>query len=285
MLRLTSVAGRFRSLVPAASSFRPDWLDASLGLEARSLTTSQAAEQESKADKERESFSSRAPWLRAAVLGASDGLVTTSSLLAGVGAAAVDHRTLMLTGVAGVVAGAASMAVGEYVSVSSQRDAERADLVALERQLQAGAASKAEAERDLAQVHIDRGLPPKLAGQVASTLTNQVEDPAAAHARDRDGVDADNLTSPSQAAAVSLLAFSLGGAAPLATAALLTHDAGLRSASIAVVSLLALAGMGALSAHLGGAPIGKATARVVLGGCLAIGLTHLVGTYFGVDTT
>lgn len=101
-------------------------------------------------------------------------------------------------------------------------------------------ATQAEAERDLAQVHIDRGLPPKLAGQVASTLTNQVEDPAAAHARDRDGVDADNLTSPSQAAAVSLLAFSLGGAAPLATAALLTHDAGLRSASVAVVSLLTL---------------------------------------------
>lgn len=89
-------------------------------------------------------------------------------------------------------------------------------------------------------MHIDRGLPPKLAGQVASTLTNGVEDPAAAHARDRDGVDAANLTSPVQAAAVSLLAFSLGGAAPLATAALVANDAGLRSASVAAVSLLTL---------------------------------------------
>jgi vacuolar iron transporter family protein len=213
----------------------------------------------------------RIGWLRAAVLGANDGIVSTASLMIGVAAASASAQTLLLTGVAAVVAGAMSMAAGEYVSVSSQADAEKADLAKERAEL----ASQPEHElRELAGIYQARGLSPELAAQVAQQLT--ARDALGAHARDELGISASAVARPVQAAFASAASFAAGAALPLATALFTPKDWLLPAISGA--SLIFLILLGAISAKLGGAPI----ARVALWGALAMGITALVGSWFGV---
>lgn len=181
--------------------------------------------------------SNRAPWLRALVLGANDGLVSTAALLMGVGAGTTDLHILRLSGVAGLIAGALSMAVGEYVSVSSQRDAEQADIKKeIEEQLKGPAAQARELE-ELAQIYVSRGVPPPLARQVAVALTEH--DVIRAHARDELGIDLEELANPLQAAVVSALCFTTGAAIPLLAAAFIT-DSTIRLTIIAVSTTVGL---------------------------------------------
>lgn len=221
--------------------------------------------------------SHRAPWLRAFVLGANDGLVSTSSLMMGVGAASSDHHTIVLSGVAGLVGGALSMAVGEYISVSSQRDAEAAD-IEQERleQLKGPEAREAELE-ELAQIYVERGLPYRLAREVAEALTKA--DVIRAHARDELGIDVDNLARPMQAALVSAATFSLGAGIPLVGAALVA-DWKARTAVTVACTTVGLGTFGWIAAWLGGAHKLRAAARVLLGGWLAMGLTYGIGSLF-----
>ncbi|KAL4458243.1 hypothetical protein ABPG75_013108 [Micractinium tetrahymenae] len=221
--------------------------------------------------------SHRAPWLRAFVLGANDGLVSTSSLIMGVGAASSDHHTVILSGVAGLVGGALSMAVGEYISVSSQRDSEAAD-IEQERleQLKGPEAREAELE-ELAQIYVERGLPYRLAREVAETLSEK--DVVRAHARDELGIDVDNLARPMQAALVSAVTFSMGASIPLLGAAFVT-DWKARTAVTIACTTVGLGAFGWIAAWLGGAHKLRAAARVLLGGWLAMGLTYGIGSLF-----
>ena len=222
--------------------------------------------------------SQRAGWLRAAVLGADDAIVSTASLLIGVAASSASLRSLLVTGVAALVAGSMSMAVGEYVSVSSQRDAERADIELEERQLE----HEPHAElNELTLIYVKRGLDNELAQKVAEQLT--AHDRLTAHLRDELGIDPDSLARPIQAAWISALSF--GSFALIPIVALVLSPASLRIASIAALSLLSLAALGAIGAHLGGAPRVRAALRVCIGGSLAMAVTaaigHLVGTAVG----
>jgi len=218
--------------------------------------------------------SGRVGWLRAAVLGAEDGIVSTASLLIGVAAAAASRSTILVAGLAGLVAGAMSMAAGEYVSVSSQRDAERADITR-ERQQQ-----QADPDRELAEltdIYVRRGLGLDLAGTVAATLM-QV-DPLGAHLRDELGLNQQTRARPVQAALVSAASFAVGAALPL-LALLLAPPAG-RIAAIAASALALLALLGVLGARLGGAAAGRGAVRVTLGGGLAMAATALIGRLVG----
>ncbi|HEX3849745.1 MAG TPA: VIT family protein [Polyangiaceae bacterium] len=219
--------------------------------------------------------SQRAGWLRAAVLGADDAIVSTASLLIGVAASSASLHSLFVTGVAALVAGSMSMAVGEYVSVSSQRDAERADIELEERQLE----HEPHAElNELTLIYVKRGLDNELARKVAQQLT--AHDQLTAHLRDELGIDPESLARPLQAAWISALSFGSFALVPIV--ALLLAPASLRIPSIAAVSLLSLAVLGAIGAHLGGAPRAAAALRVCIGGSLAMAVTaaigHLVGT-------
>lgn len=217
---------------------------------------------------------SRIGWLRAAVLGANDGIVSTASLVVGVAAASADRPAIILAGVAGLVAGAMSMAAGEYVSVSSQSDTEKADLARETREL----AKEPEAERrELAEIYEKRGLDPELALQVADQLS--AHDALAAHARDELGISEFTTARPIQAALTSAATFSIGAALPLATAALVPQDWIIVSVSAGALVFLAL--LGALGAQAGGAPVGRATARVVFWGACALALTAGIGRLFG----
>jgi VIT1/CCC1 family predicted Fe2+/Mn2+ transporter len=219
-------------------------------------------------------LSHRAGWLRAAVLGANDGIVSTASLVLGVAAAGAGRDAIVTAGVAGLVAGAMSMAAGEYVSVSSQRDVERADLARERRELE----DDPEAElAELAAIYRRRGLSDDLARRVAEELSRG--DRLAVHARDELGFDPDDLARPLQAAWTSALAFGLGAALPLVAIAL--APAGVRVAVAIAVTLVALAALGVTGARLGGAPTGPAAARVVVGGALAMGLTMAIGALVG----
>ncbi|EFN54428.1 hypothetical protein CHLNCDRAFT_25013, partial [Chlorella variabilis] len=216
--------------------------------------------------------SHRAPWLRAFVLGANDGLVSTSSLLMGVGAASspapLDPAWPLAP--AGLVGGALSMAVGEYISVSSQRDAEAADVEQERLEQLKGAEAQLE---ELSQIYEGRGLPPHLArSYVAEVLTEK--DVVRAHARDELGIDVDQLARPVQAAVVSAITFSLGAGIPLLAACCV------RMAVVLASTTVGLAGFGSLAAWLGGAHKMQAAARVVLGGWAAMGLTFGIGTLF-----
>lgn len=215
----------------------------------------------------------RSGWLRAAVLGANDGIVSTASLIVGVAAAAADHTGIFLAGIAGLVAGAMSMASGEYVSVSSQADTERADLkkerVALKE------TPEVELE-ELARIYVERGLAPHLARQVAKQLMDH--DALAAHARDELGISETLSARPVQAAVTSALSFSLGAALPLVAATIL--PVGRVIPGVSLVSLLALALLGVLSARAGGANAFRAAVRVTLWGALAMAATALVGIVF-----
>ena len=216
----------------------------------------------------------RIGWLRAAVLGANDGIVSTASLLVGVAAANAGHSELLVAGVAGLVAGAMSMAAGEYVSVSSQADTESADIAREREELLNQPVVE---QRELATIYEKRGLDPVLAVQVAQQLMRH--DAIGAHARDELGISAELAARPVQAALASALTFAAGAALPLAAA--LATPASHVVMSVSATSLVFLAGLGVLSARVGGAPMAKATARVVFWGALAMGLTAGVGKLFG----
>jgi VIT1/CCC1 family predicted Fe2+/Mn2+ transporter len=218
--------------------------------------------------------SDRAGWLRAAVLGANDGVVSTACLIVGVAGAGGSTTAVRTAGIAGLVAGALSMAVGEYVSVASQRDVEQADL-RIERQ---ALADHPVAElRELALIWEQRGLDAELAQEVARQLT--ASDALAAHARDELGLTAGTAARPVQAAGTSALAFSLGALVPL-LAYLVVPDAG-RSWYVTAASVVALAGLGAIGAVLGAAPRLRALGRVAIGGAAAMGITVLIGELTG----
>jgi VIT1/CCC1 family predicted Fe2+/Mn2+ transporter len=218
--------------------------------------------------------SQRAVWLRAAVLGADDAIVSTSSLLIGVAASEASMHSLLVAGVAALVAGSMSMAVGEYVSVSSQRDAEQADIEIEQRELE----GQPQAElNELTMIYVKRGLDKDLAHQVAEQLS--AHDRLTAHLRDELGIDREELARPLQAAWISALSFGSFALVPIF--ALLVAPEKLRIPSIAALSLLSLASLGALGAHLGGASKRRAALRVFVGGSLAMAVTALIGHLFG----
>lgn len=217
----------------------------------------------------------RIGWLRAAVLGANDGLVSTASLVVGVAAAGSGRPEILIAGLAGLVAGAMSMAAGEYVSVSSQTDAEQADIARETKEL----AETPEAELDeLTGIYVARGLDETLARQVAEKLT--ANDALGAHARDELGISETVVAHPIQAALVSAATFSIGAVVPLVVAAL-SPTAQITSI-VAVTTLVALAVLGGLGASAGGAGIIKGTVRVTFWGALAMAATAVVGMVFGV---
>ena len=202
----------------------------------------------------------RIGWLRAAVLGANDGIVSTASLVLGVAAAGADSATILLTGVAGLVAGAMSMAAGEYVSVSSQADTERADLARESREL---LNSPVQEQAELTEIYVSRGLEPELASKVATQLMKH--DALGAHARDELGISEISTARPIQAAFASAATFSLGAALPLLVV-LLFPASGLMLA-VSISALLFLALLGFLAAKAGGAPVIVAVSRVTFWGC------------------
>jgi len=219
----------------------------------------------------------RVPWLRAAVLGADDGVVSTASLMIGVADASADRGSVLLAGAAGLVAGALSMAAGEYVSVSSQRDSEQADIDVEKREL--AESPKAEL-KELAGLYEKRGLEPKLAMEVAVALTKK--NVLAAHLRDELHLDPTDLARPWLAALASAGSFASAAFLPIAAALLAPVTA--RTPAIAVTSLVALAVLGAAGGWAGGAPKLRASVRVVVGGGFAMAVSALIGRLLGVVT-
>lgn len=220
-----------------------------------------------------EHYVARVGWLRAAVLGANDGIVSTASLIVGV-AAASGRGEVLLAGMAGLAAGALSMAAGEYVSVSSQSDTEAADV---EREKAEIATDPAEELRALAGIYEERGVPPELARQVAEAL--HAKDPLAAHVRDELGIFEHTEARPLVAAGASALTFAVGAALPLATAALVPEA--VISLWVIGLSLVFLAVLGAIGAQAGGASIWRGVVRVTFWGAVAMAVTALVGKLFG----
>jgi len=215
----------------------------------------------------------RIGWLRAAVLGANDGIVSTASLILGVAAAGASSQNILIAGVAGLVAGAMSMAAGEYVSVSSQADTERADLELERKEL----AANPERERtELTAIYIKRGLDPGLASQVAAQ--SMAHDALGAHARDELGISDLSTARPVQAALTSAATFSTGAALPLLVVLLAPVSALMWT--ICASSLVFLALLGAMAARAGGASVITASARVTFWGALAMAVTAGVGTLF-----
>ncbi len=218
----------------------------------------------------------RGGWLRAAVLGANDGIVSTASLVLGVAAADGTSGAVLTAGLAGLVGGALSMAAGEYVSVSSQRDLEQADLERERKELEVSPDSEL---AELTGLYEAKGLEPQLARQVAEALSKK--DALAVHAREELNLDLDALAQPVQAAAVSALSFAAGSG--LALAAMVFSPASVQLPVTLVAATVALALLGGWSASLGGNAVRPAVIRVVLGGVLAMGLTMGVGRLFGVS--
>jgi VIT1/CCC1 family predicted Fe2+/Mn2+ transporter len=219
-------------------------------------------------------YTHRIGWLRAAVLGADDGIVSTAALVVGVAAAHSSRSVVLLAGLAGLVAGAMSMAAGEYVSVSSQSDTEKADLVRERKEL----TESPQAElRELQQIYVSRGLDPDLALRVAEQLS--AGDTLAAHARDELGITEAQAANPIQAALASAATFSVGAALPLIVAAL--SPASTIIPIVATASLVCLALLGALAARVGGASLMRGAVRVTVWSALALAATALVGRLFG----
>ena len=217
---------------------------------------------------------SRIGWLRAAVLGANDGIVSTASLIVGVAAAAAAPNDVLIAGVAGLVAGAMSMAAGEYVSVSSQSDTERADLARERKEL----SDNVELEHDeLADIYVKRGVDPALARRVAAQL--MAKNALAAHARDELGISEITAARPVQAALTSAATFSVGAAMPLLM--VVVSPASMLVPLVSAASLGFLALLGAIGARAGGANVLKATARVTFWGALAMALTAGIGAVVG----
>jgi vacuolar iron transporter family protein len=218
----------------------------------------------------------RVGWLRAAVLGANDGIVSTASLIVGVAAAETTHGSVLIAGVAGLVAVAMSMAAGEYVSVSSQSDTEKADLARERKELE----TTPDAElAELASIYVARGLDKDLAHQVAVQLTNH--DALGAHARDELGISDLTTARPIQAALASAASFAIGAGLPL-FATFLTPITAIPWV-VSILSLFFLASLGGLSASLGGAPVGKAIFRITFWGALAMIATAAIGAMFDVS--
>jgi vacuolar iron transporter family protein len=221
-------------------------------------------------------LSGRGGWLRAAVLGSDDGIVSTASLMIGVAAASASKEAVLVAGVAGLVAGAMSMAAGEYVSVSSQRDAEEADIDGERKEL----AENPRGELDeLASIYVRRGLDRELATKVARQLS--ARDGLGAHLKDELGLDGGSLARPLQAAWISAASFATFAAVPILC--LLVAPTAWRIPAIAAVSLLSLGVLGAFGAHLGGASLARGTLRVMVGGGLAMAVTALIGRLLGVS--
>jgi VIT1/CCC1 family predicted Fe2+/Mn2+ transporter len=216
----------------------------------------------------------RLGWLRAAVLGANDGLLSTASLIIGVASASTNHSAVLIAGVAALIAGAMSMAAGEYVSVSSQSDSEKADLKRESEELKVD--PKAE-QAELAGIYVKRGLDRSLADQVAAQLMET--DALAAHARDELGLSEGGKAKPLEAAMASAASFAMGAAPPLAVAAF--APVGILAPTVAVTALLVLAVLGAAGAKAGGAPLPVAVIRVTFWGALAMAVTALIGHLFG----
>lgn len=221
-------------------------------------------------------YVSRSGWLRAAVLGANDGIVSVSSLIVGVAAAGTNSHGIMLAGLAGLTAGAMSMAAGEYVSVSSQSDIERADIKRERAALRENPHVELE---ELIAIYEHRGLTPETAKLVAHELTEH--DALGAHIRDELGLSDVHAANPVQAAIASAATFSVAGAVPLLAA--LIAPAGQVIPVVLIVTLIALAVLGALGARAGGAPMARAVLRVVIWGAFAMALTALIGRLFGVS--
>lgn len=221
-------------------------------------------------------LSHRSNWLRASVLGANDGLISTASLMTGMAAAQPDFQTLLLTGISALVGGAISMAAGEYVSVSSQSDTEQADLEIERREL----AQHPEAElAELTRIYCQRGLSPELAQQVAKQLT--AHNALDAHLRDEIGLSETTSAHPLQAALASAGAFAVGAVIPLLVTLLLPNA--ILLPALVVSTLLGLAGLGYVSATLGGAKPLPAVGRVVIWGMIALGATGVIGKLVGVS--
>jgi VIT1/CCC1 family predicted Fe2+/Mn2+ transporter len=221
-------------------------------------------------------YINRAGWLRAAVLGANDGIVSVSSLIVGVAAADPNPTAILVAGAAGLAAGAMSMAAGEYVSVSSQSDVERADIA---REKQALIDTPAAEEAELASIYESRGLTKETAALVARELTEK--DALGAHVRDELGLSEVHTANPLQAAIASGLTFTVAAALPLAAAILAPSDKIIPV--VVITTLICLAGLGAIGAHVGGAPKPRATARVLFWGAAAMAITAGVGSLFGVS--
>ncbi|HEY6091932.1 MAG TPA: VIT family protein [Gemmatimonadales bacterium] len=219
-------------------------------------------------------YSQRIGWLRAAVLGANDGIVSIASLLVGVAAAEASRNSVLVAGMAGLVAGAMSMAAGEYVSVSSQADTEAADLVRERRELHESPEAELE---ELRRIFVSRGLDADLAARVAEQLT--ARDALGAHAREELGLTEVHAARPIQAALASAATFAVGGGLPLLTSAVV--PTGRILVFVPVFSLVFLAGLGAVSARAGGSSRSRAALRVTFWGALAMALTALVGRLFG----
>jgi VIT1/CCC1 family predicted Fe2+/Mn2+ transporter len=219
-------------------------------------------------------FTERIGWLRAAVLGANDGIVSTAALVVGVAAANPERPAVLVAGLAGLVAGAMSMAAGEYVSVSSQADTEQADLARERAELRGAPEHELE---ELRGIYVARGLDPELALRVAEQLT--AHDALGAHARDELGISKVHSARPVQAALASAGTFAVGAAVPLALAALV--PAGRIIVVVSVLSLLSLAGLGALAAGAGGSSRLRGAWRVTFWGALALALTAGIGRLFG----
>ena len=212
------------------------------------------------------------------MLGSDDAIVSTASLMIGVAASSASKEAILVAGVAGLVAGAMSMAVGEYVSVSSQRDSEKADVKRERKEL----ADAPESElKELAGIYEKRGLDKALALKVAQQLS--AHDRLGAHLKDELGIDSTSLARPLQAAWISAASFASFALVPIA--ALLVAPSSFQIPAIAALSLASLAALGALGGHLGGAPVGRAALRVTIGGGLAMAVTAAIGRLFGVSTT
>jgi VIT1/CCC1 family predicted Fe2+/Mn2+ transporter len=224
-------------------------------------------------------LSHRSGWLRAAVLGANDGIVSVACLVIAVAAAGATHHAVMIAGVAALVAGALSMAIGEYTSVSSQRDAEQADIAKERREL----AEMPERElRELTRIYMDKGLSQDLAHEVAVELSQG--DVLAVHMAEELGLTEQTLARPGQAAFTSAVSFCLGALIPLLAVTLAGSSSAARVIATAVASLAGLAGLGAVAAALGGAPFGRPTVRMLVFGGVAMGAVALVGKLLGVAT-
>jgi VIT1/CCC1 family predicted Fe2+/Mn2+ transporter len=216
----------------------------------------------------------RVGWLRAAVLGANDGIVSTASLIAGVASADPSPKAILIAGIAGLVAGSLSMAAGEYVSVSSQGDAEKADLSRERKEL----VEQPEFElKELADIYVKRGVEPSLARQVAKQL--MAKDALGAHAREELGITEVTTARPVMAAAASAASFAVGAAVPLLVAVL--SPEGRVPLLVSAASLVCLAALGAVGARAGGADVWRATARVTFWGALAMALTAAIGHLSG----
>lgn len=221
-------------------------------------------------------YANRIGWLRAAVLGANDGIVSTASLVVGVAAASALRGDVLIAGIAGMVAGAMSMAAGEYVSVSSQSDTEKADLAREKKELETDDAGE---HKELTNIYVKRGLDPALAKQVSDQL--MAHDALMAHARDELGLNEIHTARPFQAAWTSALSFAIGAALPLL--AVLLSPANLLIPIVVVSSLFFLGAMGVLAAYLGGANMWVGALRVAFWGLIAMLATALVGKLFGAN--